>query len=128
MVLLEILNGKKAGTSWVARHFPARVGRSSAADLALDEPGVWDEHLQLQLRPDRAIGVLVAQPALASVNGQTIREAVLHNGDVLELGSLRLRFGLSAARQRSLRPREILTWVALALVSLGQIALIYLLL
>ena len=36
-----------------------------------------------------------------------------------------MRFGLSATRQRSLRLREALTWLALAGLCFGQVALIY---
>ena len=54
MVQLKILSGKKAGTAWVARRFPVRIGRSAGADLQLEESGVWDEHLQLDFKPAEA--------------------------------------------------------------------------
>ena len=85
MIQLKVLSGKKAGTIWVARRFPVRIGRSGAADLQLEEDGVWDEHLQLDFDPAEGI-VLSAQPnALASVNGQPVHQAVLRNGDAIEL-------------------------------------------
>jgi hypothetical protein len=127
VVHFQILNGNKAGTSWVARRFPVRVGRSSAADLALSDPGVWDEHLRLALRPDGSVEAVVPPPAIASLNGETFQQSVLHSGDVLNLGSVQLRFGLSPVQQRSLRLREIFTWLALAALCLGQVTLIYLL-
>jgi len=36
-----------------------------------------------------------------------------------------MQFGLSPTRHRSLRLREVLTWIAFALLCLGQVALIY---
>jgi len=70
--------------------------------------------------------VVAAQgEALVSVNGQPAQEAVLHNGDVIALGSVRIRFALSPTRHRSLRFRESLTWLGLAALCFGQATLIY---
>jgi len=125
MVQLKVLSGKKAGTTWVARRFPVRIGRAAAADLQLDEDGVWDEHLQLTFRPAEGI-VLSAQPnALTTVNGQPAQQTVLRNGDAIHIGALKLQFWLSDPRQGGLRFREGLTWASIAAISLGQIGLIY---
>ena len=125
MVQLKVLSGKKAGTTWVARRFPVSIGRSADADLRLEEHGVWDEHLQLDFDPAEGI-VMSTQPnALATVNGQPAQQAVLRNGDVIDVGSLRMRFWLSETRQAGLRFREWLTWVGIAAISLGQVGLIY---
>jgi pSer/pThr/pTyr-binding forkhead associated (FHA) protein len=125
MIQLKVLSGKKAGTSWVARRFPVRIGRSATSDLQLAEDGVWDEHLQLDFNRAEGI-VLSAQPsALASVNGQPVHQVVLRNGDAIEIGSLRMQFWLSETRQGGLRFREGLTWAGIAAVSLGQVWLIY---
>jgi len=125
MVLLKFLSGKKAGTAWVARRFPVHIGRSAQSELQLEETGIWDQHLQLDLRPAEGF-FLTAQPnALASVNGQTFQQALLRNGDTIEIGSLKMQFWLSETRQAGLRFREWLTWTAIAAICLGQIALIY---
>jgi pSer/pThr/pTyr-binding forkhead associated (FHA) protein len=125
MVQLKVLSGRKAGTAWVARRFPVRIGRSAKADLQSDESGVWEHHLQLDFDPSAGL-VLTTQPdALASINGQSVQRAVLHNGDNISIGSLKLQFWLSETRQRGLRFRESLTWAAIAAISLGQVAIIY---
>ena len=125
MVQLRILSGKKAGTAWVARRFPVRIGRSSAADLQLEESGVWDQHLQLDFNPAEGI-ILSAQPnALVTVNGLPVHQTFLRNGDAINIGSLRMQFWLSEIRQAGLRVREGLTWAGIAAISLGQIGLIY---
>jgi hypothetical protein len=68
----------------------------------------------------------MASEAFVAVNGQRLEQPlVLRNGDVIELGAVKLRFGLSPTRQRSLRFREAVTWIALAALCLGQVALIY---
>ncbi len=125
MVQLKVLSGKKAGTAWVARRFPVRIGRAPGADLQLEESGVWDEHLKLDFIPAEGI-VLSAQPnALAAVNGQSVQRTVLRNGDSIDIGSLKLQFWLADTRQTDLRLREGFTWAAIAAISLGQVGLIY---
>jgi len=125
MVQLKVLSGKKAGTVWVARRFPLRIGRSAAADLQLEEDGVWDQHLQLDFNPADGI-VLTALPnAMATVNGQPVQQAVMRNGDAISIGSLRMQFWLSETRQAGLRFREWLTWAGITAVTLGQVGLIY---
>ena len=125
MVQLKVLSGKKAGTAWVARHFPVRIGRSAGADLQVEEGGVWEQHLQLDFNPAEGI-VLSTQPdALATVNGQAVHQTILRNGDTIDIGSLRLQFWLSETRQADLRLREGFTWAAIAAISLGQVGLIY---
>jgi pSer/pThr/pTyr-binding forkhead associated (FHA) protein len=128
MVQINILSGKKAGSSWVARRFPVRIGRSPEADLRAEEPGVWDEHLNLDLRRGEGFLLSTQGDALAAVNSEPIREPrLLRNGDMIEIGALRLQFWLAQPRQRGLGLRESLTWIALVAISLSQVALIYLL-
>jgi pSer/pThr/pTyr-binding forkhead associated (FHA) protein len=125
MIQLQILTGKQAGTDLIARRFPFRIGRAAPADLRLAEDGIWDQHLELNLiTPDGF--VLSAQPnALATVNGQRVEQTLLRNGDLIEIGSLKMRFWLSATRQIGLRFREWLTWGALVLLAIGQVCLVY---
>jgi pSer/pThr/pTyr-binding forkhead associated (FHA) protein len=125
MVQFDILTGKKAGTEWVARRFPFHVGRAAPAGLTLDDDGVWERHVRIDLRPAEGVVSEAAPEALMSVNGQRVEKVVLRNGDILELGSVKLRFGLGPTRQRGLRFREAMTWIALASLCLGQVALIY---
>src|ERR1035437_1257001 len=125
MVQLKVLSGQKAGTTWVARRFPVRIGRSAAADLQLEADGVGEQHLQLDFNPAKGI-VLRARPkALAAVNGQPVHQAVLRNGDAIDIGSLRMRFWLSETRQVGLHFREGVTWAGIAAICLGQVSLIY---
>jgi pSer/pThr/pTyr-binding forkhead associated (FHA) protein len=125
MVQFEILSGRTAGTKWTARRFPVRIGREQGMDLRLEDPGVWDKHLELALIPTQGF-VLQAQPdAMVMLNGQPVNHALLKNGDQVEMGAVKLRFWLSEARQRGLTLREAFFWIIVAAVSLGQVALIY---
>ena len=125
MVLFKILSGKKAGTAWVVRHFPVRIGRSVTDDLRLEEDGVWDQHLQVYFNPAEGLVLKTEPNALTRVNGLPVRQTVLRNGDSIDIGSLKLQFWLSDTRQFGLRFREGLTWAALGFISLGQVGLIY---
>jgi hypothetical protein len=125
MVQFSILTGTMAGTTWSARRFPVRVGRSAAADLRLEEHGVWDEHFQVTLNPAEGFVLEIQGDALITANSQPVRRAVLRNGDLIEIGSLKMRFWLGEASRRGLRLSEWLVWLVIAAVTLGQLAIIY---
>ena|SRR5207249_4237014 len=125
MVRLTILSGKKAGTVLVVRHFPFRVGRSTKADLCLDEPGVWDRHLELDVKLPQGFLLSLQKDALAALNGQPFEQVPLRNGDMIEIGLIKIQFTLSETAQYSFFLRELLTWLGFALLFAGQIYLIY---
>lgn len=125
MVQLKILSGNKAGSSWDARHFPIRIGRSPNSHLQLQEAGVWDDHLKLSQNRTEGFVLETHANALASINGQPVQRAILRNGDTIELGSVKLQFWLSEPRQRSQTLREAFVWVLITAVCLGQVALVY---
>ena len=127
MLLLQILNGKKAGAEFSARRFPVRIGRSASNHLVLEEPGVWDEHFRILLRCD---GLILKTTPLAPVlvNDQPLTETSLRNGDLITIGLLKIRFGFTPVRQKNQKLVEWLTWIGLAFLYCGQIALIWLLL
>jgi len=114
-----------AGADFVARRFPFQVGRSSSADLRIEDAGIWDEHLTFSLSADRTVEVFAKAGALVSVNDQSVSTAALRSGDVIEIGAVRIRFSLSPTRQKGLRLRESLVWIGLILIALIQVGLIY---
>ncbi len=125
MVQLDILSGKKAGSQVVARRFPFQVGRAAGAALVLEEGGVWDQHFELSVRANDGVVLTSSKDSLTLVNGTRYQEARLRSGDLIEAGSVKLRFHLSPNQQRGLVVRESLTWLSLAILCLGQVALIY---
>jgi pSer/pThr/pTyr-binding forkhead associated (FHA) protein len=122
---LSILSGSKAGATFVARHFPVRIGRSPSADLQFEEDGVWNEHLVIDFNSTQGFMIQASPDALVSLNGQAVQQSQLRNGDVLEFGALKLQFWLAETPQRGLGWREGLTWAGILAVCLGQVALIY---
>ncbi len=125
VVQLRILNGKAAGTQCSARRFPFRIGRDRESDLCLEADGVWARHLAIELQPGAGFVATTQPETCAVINGQSTDSALLRNGDLIELGAVRIRFALAPTRPRSLLLREALTWIALAVLCLGQVALIY---
>ena len=125
MVQFNVLSGKQAGAVAVARRFPFVVGRDSSANLRLEEEGVWDRHLELDLRMPDGFILKVLSQARAAVNDQPVQQAVLRNGDLIGIGAVKIRFWLSETRQLALRMREFLTWAAVVALCAGQLALIY---
>jgi hypothetical protein len=114
-----------AGSQCEARHFPFVIGRSASAQCRVEEEGVWEQHLRIMLNASEGCVLSVQPEAIAAVNGQMVRETVLRNGDLISMGAIQLRFLLGPTRQHSLRLREWLTWIALGLLCLSQVALIY---
>ena len=125
MIQLVILNGSKAGHACVARRFPFQIGRGADSHLALEEDGVWERHLEIHFVPGEGFRLQTHPGALVSVNNQRVERTRLRNGDLLELGSVQVRFWLAPVAQRRLRPREVLTWVAWGALLLFQLGLIY---
>ena len=125
MVQLNIVSGKNAGTAIVASRFPYRIGRSSRGDLCVEEAGVWDQHLVLDKDLRAGFSLSLQGDALATVNGQPFQHVCLKNGDLIEIGSLKMQFTLSETIQCPFRIRELLTWTGLAVLFATQIGLIY---
>jgi len=125
MIQFDVLSGKKAGAQLVARRFPVRVGRAVENEIRLEEDGVWDQHCVVQIKGREGFAVTAAGNALMSVNSHPVQSAILRNGDLIELGSVKLRFWLAPTRRRGLKFREGLVWALLVAVVLSQFGLIY---
>jgi len=125
MIQLRILSGEKAGATVSIPRLPFQVGRASNSSLPLDDAGIWDQHFTITWPTAESL-VLTANPkAVTVVNGATVKEAALSEGDLIEAGAVKMRFGFEAVQQKSLVAREMLTWIGLGALSLGQVALIY---
>jgi predicted component of type VI protein secretion system len=120
-----MISGPNAGHSVLASRFPFVIGRDPACGWAIEGAGVWARHATLTLDTREGFHIRSEPPALLAVNGSPVTEARLRNGDNLDLGAARVRFSLSDIQCRSYRAREAATWLAIALLTMGQIALVY---
>ena len=124
MVQLQILSGRRRGELFGGSGLPVTIGRSERSAVPLAEPGVWESHCKIHWR-DEGLVLEVEPGALASVNGVLTQHALLRNGDTITLGGATLRFSFSPVHQSSVSLREWLTWIALGILCLGQVAAIY---
>ena len=69
-----------------------RLGRSTSADVHLEEPTVSRRHALVVQRGEDLVVLDDRSMNGTWVNGERVREAVLRDGDVLELGAVRMRF------------------------------------
>ncbi len=127
MIQLNFLLGKKAGSQMVVRHFPFRIGRAGGNDLQLDDDGIWDDHLRLEIHRNEGFMLAAAPNALVAINNQPVQSVQLHNGDIITAGSVKIQFWLAAASQHRLLFREFSVWALIAIITALQIALIYML-
>jgi hypothetical protein len=114
-----------AGVSWMARGFPVRVGRAPECELKLEDAGVWEQHLVLEFKPAMGFSLKSEPNALVRVNDLPVSEALLRNGDTIELGAVRIQFWLGAVRQTTLRLREALSWGVILAAIAGQVYILY---
>ena len=129
MTMIEIwmLEGKQAGAWWTARHFPVRIGRGQDCQIALDEPGVWEDHLELDY--ERGAGFL-ARPlsdGAVLVDNQPVGTTPVRNGSTLRVGGALLQFWLAPPAQRAFRLLEAGFWAGLLLLCAGEVYLMLLL-
>jgi predicted component of type VI protein secretion system len=124
VIQLQVLFGQQAGSDIAVRRFPFLIGRGPEAHLRLDDPGVWDRHLQIEFQRGEGFLFAAQSDALTLINSAPVQCGTLRNGDLIELGSARLRFWLARAQQKTLRVREVLTWTSLFLLFAAQIVLI----
>lgn len=125
MIQLSVLSGKMAGSTYAARHFPFKVGRDADSDLQTDAHGVWAGHLSFFFVPRKGIRMQCAQGASAIVNGTTVTDAFLRNGDTIDVGALKFRFWMGETQCRSQRWREWMTWLMWAAMVIAEVLIIY---
>lgn len=123
-IQLELLSSLRGPATWTVERFPCVIGRAASADLRLEEPGIWDKHLELQFRPRKGVSLTVLPGALATRNGEPLTDGILRNGDLIEAGGAKLRFWLGPTSQRDYELRETVTWLGLAALFILQIWLV----
>ncbi|MFA6545203.1 MAG: FHA domain-containing protein [Limisphaerales bacterium] len=128
MIQLRVLNGSRGGATHVASRFPCTIGRAGGDDLQLVDAGIWENHLQLDLRIPEGFSLCRPGQGRAIVNGSEFDELILRNGDVIELGAVKIQFWLGEARQSDNRVRETVTWLALGALVILEGALLFALL
>ena len=124
MIELRFLQGTQAGGQWSARRFPVRIGRSPESDLVLEDPGVWEHHVEIGYDDASGFYMTPLSEGAVIVNQQAMESAVLKNGDTLTLGGAVIQLWIAPARQRHFQFMEFLVWTALLALFAAQYLLI----
>jgi pSer/pThr/pTyr-binding forkhead associated (FHA) protein len=125
MIQFSILSGPCSGQTIAPVRYPFQIGRDDGADLQLNQPGVWPRHASFDVRWLDGVWLQSEPNAMTTVNGHRVDQVRLRNGDLIEVGSVRMVFSLQPARQRGLGWRETLFWSGMALLWVGQGYLIW---
>ena len=123
MLEARILTGNRTGTVIPINRFPFSFGRQGA-DCVLADPGVWDRHFTISLGPDRAFELVCTESAVISSDQRTFANLCLRNGEIVEMGAVRIEFRLSRTSPRPGRLAEGILWGSLGLVVLAELALV----
>lgn len=106
--------------------WPFVIGRNPSAQLPLELPGVWENHLTLNPREDGKLAAICSQETQVWLNDTILQgQATLKPGDVITMGSFRWRLELQAAPARSGKVTESMFYGLLLLALLSQFMLIY---
>lgn len=124
MLQIRAIAGTRQATVWEVVTFPLQIGRSARAHIRLEESGVWDEHAEVGFDAEEGFLLNGHAGALLRVNGESVEQVRLRNGDIIELGSVKLQCWLSEVKRRNLSWRERFVWFLLFLVTILQLILI----
>ena len=95
-VSLMIASGPLAGSEMMIEQKRVTLGRSSSADVVLDDASVSSEHAVLELFDGGYRLRDLGSTNGVRVNGSSVNVADLKHGDRIELGSLVLRYVVAA--------------------------------
>ena len=102
-----------------------RLGRGSDCALRIEEEGVWEHHVAIELNDENRFQLKRVSDAGVMVNDEPMADdQPLANGDVLGLGSVKLQFWLGTVQQQRLSTREAAVWALLAAVTAVQVCLL----
>ena len=124
-VRLERLDGDFSGQQIEACNFPFKIGRDKNCHHRIESKGVWPCHLILRKAGENGIIVHCEAEASLFVNSRGVSKSVrLRNGDLLEFGSVILRFWIAPITQLGQRTIERKIWIGLGVLFLGQVTII----
>jgi predicted component of type VI protein secretion system len=122
---LTVLNKHGASLQITRADLPVRIGRAADCQLRLEEKGIWDHHVELDLDRDDSFLLRPASEASTLVNDEPLKEEFkLANGDVIILGQTKVQFLIGPMRQQLSGTRETLCWMWLAAFMAAQVWLI----
>ena len=126
MVQLNILSGEYKQQFVKSNTFPILIGRGENCELQLVDTGIWENHLELNLNEEQHFTIRTASDATAMVNGKPLKGVqLLRNGDLIEIGLVKIQFWLGTVQQKNLGIREAAVWALLLAVTMAEIYLLF---
>lgn len=125
MFCVTVVEGSEKGKRFDIAAFPFVIGNNTNAELTLTDPGVWPDHIALEL-PSGNKGPQVSRlgEGTLSVNSEPTDSAPLRNGDLLSVGAALLRFGVAPPKRKSLLLHNTASWMAIATIVILELILI----
>ena len=121
---LERLDGDFLGEQVEVSGFPFKIGRDVNCHHRIEAKGVWPCHLVLEKTEENGILVKCDPEASLSINSLEASKSVrLQNGDLLQFGSVKFRFWLAPIGQMGQRSIELIIWLGLSMLILGQVTI-----
>lgn len=125
MVQLNVLSKDNQQQLFLSKSFPIRIGRGKDCHLQLDDMGIWKNHLELNLNEELHFTIRTISDATAMINGEPLKGIqLLHNGDLIGIGMVKIQFWLGAVQQKKLGIREATAWTLLLAVTIAEIYLL----
>lgn len=128
---LEMETGPQEGRRYVVRNPSALLGSDAKCRIQIESGGIAAQHLAIRLVGDRAVLTVLEQADPVRIGGEEVRERDLADGDVFEVGDVRLVFHwIEPMPVYTTRPRSLVEWasmVAVGAVVVFQVILLLLL-
>lgn len=86
---------------------------------------MWEGHASIALTPSGFFDLIARPEAMVYVDGVRVTETRIKEGDIIDLGAVKLVFHLASAKQRGLALREWILWAVLFALALGQLILMF---
>jgi PAS domain-containing protein len=110
------------------RQLPATLGGCDSCEIQLGATGILGRHAKLSLVAGDGIWISSCEGGAIRVNGAAVESVRLKEGDVIAAGETTMEFCFVPTIQNTFRLREAAIWGGIVLLTLMQLAAVYLLL
>lgn len=86
---------------------------------------MWESHASIELTADGFFRLIALSEGLVCVEGLSVTEARVKNGDIIDIGAAKMVFHLARAQQRGLAIREGFLWLILLTLPIGELLLMF---
>jgi pSer/pThr/pTyr-binding forkhead associated (FHA) protein len=104
---VRVLVGRNEGKDFIISKPLTIIGRDERADIPVfADPSLAAQHAAIRIEQNRHVVHDGGAPTGTTVNGQRIQQAVLRDGDMIQMGQVRLLFREKATASRAPAPQR----------------------